>query len=160
MSFILSVFKVSWINILGVYKWEASPNLVVPTQFTHNMSTLQSAFNEMVDEMEDFASNNDGSPQFVTVEYGDALNKAADKIETTNAQLAEKIRNAVWAYEKACDEMQEVWAENVVRKTNKRVLIMTPLAVSAQTVAEATNAVMGTISINNTPLIGVIILFP
>lgn len=33
--------------------------------------------------------------------------------------------------------MQLVWAENVVRKTNKRVLILTPLAVSHQTVAEA-----------------------
>jgi hypothetical protein len=32
--------------------------------------------------------------------------------------------------------MQEVWAENVVRKTNGRVLILTPLAVSAQTVRE------------------------
>ena len=33
--------------------------------------------------------------------------------------------------------MQLVWAENVVRKTNKRVLIITPLAVSHQTIAEA-----------------------
>jgi hypothetical protein len=33
--------------------------------------------------------------------------------------------------------MQLVWAENVVRKTNKPVLILTPLAVSWQTVAEA-----------------------
>jgi len=33
--------------------------------------------------------------------------------------------------------MQLVWAENVVRKTNRRVLILTPLAVSRQTVAEA-----------------------
>ncbi len=33
--------------------------------------------------------------------------------------------------------MQLVWAENVVRHTNKRVLILTPLAVSHQTVAEA-----------------------
>jgi hypothetical protein len=33
--------------------------------------------------------------------------------------------------------MQLVWAENVVRKTNKPVLIVTPLAVSYQTVAEA-----------------------
>lgn len=33
--------------------------------------------------------------------------------------------------------MQLVWAENVVRKTNKPVLILTPLAVSAQTVDEA-----------------------
>ena len=33
--------------------------------------------------------------------------------------------------------MQLVWAENVVRKTNKPVLILTPLAVSHQTVAEA-----------------------
>lgn len=33
--------------------------------------------------------------------------------------------------------MQLVWAENVVRKTNKPVLIATPLAVSAQTVREA-----------------------
>ena len=32
--------------------------------------------------------------------------------------------------------MQLVWAENVVRKTNKRVLILTPLAVSHQTVSE------------------------
>ena len=32
--------------------------------------------------------------------------------------------------------MQLVWAENVVRKTNKRVLIITPLAVGAQTTAE------------------------
>ena len=32
---------------------------------------------------------------------------------------------------------QLVWAENVVRHTNKPVLILTPLAVSAQTVAEA-----------------------
>lgn len=31
---------------------------------------------------------------------------------------------------------QLVWAENVVRKTNKRVLILAPLAVSAQTVRE------------------------
>jgi len=31
---------------------------------------------------------------------------------------------------------QLVWAENVVRKTNKRVLILTPLAVSRQTVRE------------------------
>lgn len=29
-----------------------------------------------------------------------------------------------------------VWAENISRKTNKRVLILTPLAVSAQTVRE------------------------
>jgi hypothetical protein len=33
--------------------------------------------------------------------------------------------------------MQLVWAENVVRKTNRPVLIVTPLAVSAQTVREA-----------------------
>jgi hypothetical protein len=33
--------------------------------------------------------------------------------------------------------MQLVWAENVVRKTNKPVLILTPLAVSHQTVKEA-----------------------
>lgn len=33
--------------------------------------------------------------------------------------------------------MQLVWAENVVRKTNKPVLILTPLAVSAQTLDEA-----------------------
>lgn len=33
--------------------------------------------------------------------------------------------------------VQLVWAENVVRKTNRPVLIMTPLAVSAQTIEEA-----------------------
>jgi len=33
--------------------------------------------------------------------------------------------------------MQLVWAENVVRKTNKPVLVLTPLAVSQQTVSEA-----------------------
>lgn len=33
--------------------------------------------------------------------------------------------------------MQLVWAENIVRKTNGRVLILTPLAVAAQTVREA-----------------------
>ena len=33
--------------------------------------------------------------------------------------------------------MQLVWAENVVRKTNKNVLILAPLAVSAQTQKEA-----------------------
>lgn len=33
--------------------------------------------------------------------------------------------------------MQHVWAENVVRKTNGRVLILAPLAVARQTVAEA-----------------------
>jgi hypothetical protein len=33
--------------------------------------------------------------------------------------------------------MQLVWAENVRRKTNRPVLVVTPLAVSAQTVAEA-----------------------
>jgi len=33
--------------------------------------------------------------------------------------------------------MQLVWAENIVRKTNKPVLILTPLAVARQTVAEA-----------------------
>lgn len=33
--------------------------------------------------------------------------------------------------------MQLVWAENVVRKTSGRVLILTPLAVSAQTIREA-----------------------
>ena len=33
--------------------------------------------------------------------------------------------------------IQLVWAENVVRHTNKRVLILTPLAVSHQTIAEA-----------------------
>jgi hypothetical protein len=33
--------------------------------------------------------------------------------------------------------MQLVWAENVVRKTNKPVLILTPLAVSGQTLEEA-----------------------
>lgn len=33
--------------------------------------------------------------------------------------------------------MQLVWAENVVRQTNRRVLIITPLAVSHQTLAEA-----------------------
>ena len=33
--------------------------------------------------------------------------------------------------------MQLVWAENVVRKTNKPVLIVTPLAVGQQTVAES-----------------------
>jgi len=33
--------------------------------------------------------------------------------------------------------MQLVWAENVVRHTNKPVLVLTPLAVSSQTVAEA-----------------------
>lgn len=32
--------------------------------------------------------------------------------------------------------MQLVWAENVVRKTNKPVLVMTPLAVSGQTIRE------------------------
>ena len=33
--------------------------------------------------------------------------------------------------------MQLVWAENVVRHTNRPVLILTPLAVGAQTVREA-----------------------
>ena len=33
--------------------------------------------------------------------------------------------------------MQLVWAENIVRKTNRPVLILTPLAVAGQTVAEA-----------------------
>jgi hypothetical protein len=33
--------------------------------------------------------------------------------------------------------MQLVWAENIIRKENKRVLILTPLAVSHQTIAEA-----------------------
>lgn len=33
--------------------------------------------------------------------------------------------------------MQLVWAENVIRKTNKPVLVLTPLAVSAQTLDEA-----------------------
>lgn len=33
--------------------------------------------------------------------------------------------------------MQLVWAQNVVRKTNKPVLVLTPLAVGAQTVTEA-----------------------
>lgn len=33
--------------------------------------------------------------------------------------------------------MQLVWAQNIVEKTNKRVLILTPLAVAAQTVREA-----------------------
>lgn len=33
--------------------------------------------------------------------------------------------------------MQLVWAENIVRKTNKRVLILTPLAVSHQTIKES-----------------------
>jgi hypothetical protein len=33
--------------------------------------------------------------------------------------------------------MQLVWAENIVRKTNKPVLLLTPLAVSGQTVREA-----------------------
>lgn len=33
--------------------------------------------------------------------------------------------------------MQLTWAENIVRKENKRVLILTPLAVSAQTIREA-----------------------
>lgn len=33
--------------------------------------------------------------------------------------------------------MQLVWADNVVRKTNQRVLILTPIAVGIQTVAEA-----------------------
>src|SRR6185437_14031517 len=33
--------------------------------------------------------------------------------------------------------MQLVWAENIVRQTNGRVLILTPLAVAAQTVREA-----------------------
>lgn len=33
--------------------------------------------------------------------------------------------------------MQLVWAENIVRKTNKKVLIITPLAVSQQTIKEA-----------------------
>ena len=32
--------------------------------------------------------------------------------------------------------IQLVWAENVVRKTNKNVLILTPLAVSPQTIRE------------------------
>lgn len=33
--------------------------------------------------------------------------------------------------------MQLVWAENIIRKTNKPVLILTPLAVSGQTIEEA-----------------------
>lgn len=33
--------------------------------------------------------------------------------------------------------IQLVWAENIVRKTNKKVLILTPLAVSHQTISEA-----------------------
>lgn len=49
-----------------------------------------------------------------------------------------KGRSAIWA---DCGmgktPMQLVWAENVVRKTNGRVLVLTPLAVSHQTVAEA-----------------------
>src|SRR3990167_10164670 len=32
--------------------------------------------------------------------------------------------------------MQLVWSENIVRKTNGRVLILTPLAVSVQTIRE------------------------
>lgn len=46
-------------------------------------------------------------------------------------------RSAIWA---DCGLgktiIQLVWAENVTRKTNKRVLILTPLAVSSQTVRE------------------------
>ncbi len=34
--------------------------------------------------------------------------------------------------------MQLVWAQNVIEKTNKPVLILTPLAVSGQTLREAT----------------------
>lgn len=49
-----------------------------------------------------------------------------------------KGRNAIFA---DCGlgktPMQLVWAENIVRKTNKPVLILTPLAVSYQTVKEA-----------------------
>lgn len=47
-------------------------------------------------------------------------------------------RSAIWA---DCGlgktPMQLAWAENVIRKTNKPVLILTPLAVSAQTEREA-----------------------
>ena len=41
--------------------------------------------------------------------------------------------------------MQLVWAENVLRKTNKPVLILTPLAVTAQTLEEATKFDIGAV---------------
>ena len=33
--------------------------------------------------------------------------------------------------------MQLVWSENIVKKTNKKILILTPLAVAEQTIREA-----------------------
>lgn len=53
-----------------------------------------------------------------------------------------------WALRKGCaaifadcglgkTPMQLVWAENVIRKTSKPVLVLTPLGVTAQTVREA-----------------------
>ncbi|MCP4540282.1 MAG: DEAD/DEAH box helicase [Chloroflexi bacterium] len=47
------------------------------------------------------------------------------------------MANGVWNHNTGKTPMQLVWAENVTRKTNKPVLVMTPLAVSAQTQREA-----------------------
>jgi len=45
--------------------------------------------------------------------------------------------------------MQLVWAENIVRKTNKPVLILTPLSVSYQTLEEANKFDIQAIRTNN-----------
>ncbi len=46
------------------------------------------------------------------------------------------LANGIWNHNTGKTPMQLVWAENVVRKTNKPVLIVAPLAVSSQTVDE------------------------
>ncbi len=48
--------------------------------------------------------------------------------------------------------MQLVWAENVVRHTNGRVLILTPLAVGAQTVREADKFGVGPVCVYDSPV--------
>lgn len=50
--------------------------------------------------------------------------------------------------------MQLVWADNVVRKTNKPVLILSPLSVSLQTVQEAVKFDIEATRINNGKISG------
>ena len=73
-------------------------------------ASVKRAFKDLVREFRDFAANKDGSPQFATVEYTDAYEKAADEVEGEDPALAEKLRMAAADFDAGCDAMQEAWS--------------------------------------------------
>ena len=74
-------------------------------------AVVKKAFDELAATFEDEACNDDGSPQFVTVEWVEAFAKAAEQIKLADPVLAVELLDAAELYEEARDNMQEVWAK-------------------------------------------------